>query len=63
MLGFKAKVGNKIATVKSIEAHHEQLRVASVNENVGIALGGVEKNDVQRGMKLRFERVGSGVIE
>jgi len=63
VLGFKAKVGNKIATVKSIEAHHEQLRVASVNENVGIALGGVEKNDVQRGMKLRFERVGSGVIE
>ena len=61
--GFKAKVGNKIAVVKTIEAHHEQLRVAGPGENIGFALGGVEKNDVHRGMKLRFERVGSGVIE
>ena len=53
--GFKARLGNKVAVVKSIEANHMQLRSAQVGENIGFNLSGVQKVDIQRGMRLRFE--------
>ncbi|PIN85716.1 MAG: hypothetical protein COV47_00670 [Candidatus Diapherotrites archaeon CG11_big_fil_rev_8_21_14_0_20_37_9] len=57
--GFKAKVGLKFATVKTIEAHHEQLRAAGPGESIGFAVDGVDKSDLKAGMKIRFEKVGN----
>ena len=55
--GFKASIGGKIAIVKTIEAHHQQLNSASVGENIGFNLTGVQKGDIVPGMTLRFQRV------
>ena len=42
----------KIADVKTIEAHHEQLTEARPGDNIGFNLRGVEKADLARGFVL-----------
>lgn len=40
---------NKVAEVKSIEMHHEQLTQAIPGDNVGFNVRGIAKNDIRRG--------------
>ncbi len=40
---------NKVGEVKTIEMHHQQLAQAIPGDNIGFALKGVDKKDIQRG--------------
>lgn len=40
---------NKVAEVKSIEMHHQQLQQAVPGDNIGFNVKGVEKNEINRG--------------
>ena len=41
--------GGKVGEIKSIEMHHQQLAQAIPGDNVGFAIKGVDKKDIQRG--------------
>ncbi len=53
-VGQTTTLNGKVAKIKSIEMHHQQLQVANIGDNVGICLEGIEKNDVRKGMVLDF---------
>jgi len=53
-VGQTTTINGKVARIKSIEMHHQQLQVANIGDNVGICLEGIEKNDVQKDMVLDF---------
>ena len=61
--GFKAKIGNKIAAVKSLLARYEQRNAVAEGSLVGVALAGIEKYDLKPGMTIKFVRVGKGIVE
>ncbi len=54
-VGNTVNIRGKIATVKSIEEFHQRLPQAVTGQKIGIALEGIEKNDVKSQDTLSFE--------
>ncbi len=52
--GQKVFVNGKMAVIKSVEAHHKQLKFANAGENIGINLLGIGRTDIQKGLTIEF---------
>lgn len=57
-VGMQASTNGKVATVKTIEQHHQQIQEAGVGQTIGFTLTGVTKKDVAAGVVMSFSDSG-----
>ena len=62
-IGMQASLNGKVATIKTIEMHREQLQEAHEGDNVGLSLSGVGKRDVSKGIEVIFSDEGALVAQ